>query len=158
VSRRERSLPTAAPRDDAIWSRAQDATGRIEDQLMDDRRTADREMYSLEGAVGEPCKVAVCEAEPDPPRRIGDEVSGRRHLRRWPLVANAQIVDRNELPAGASRGDPDIPAGVFDDRSRHSDRLTVGLVDPAESAILIDGQRIVDADPEAALTIFEEGR
>ena len=49
-----------------------------------------------------------------------DEVSGGRHLRRRPLVANDQIVDANELPPHASRGDPDITIDVFDDRSCHA--------------------------------------
>src|SRR4029077_15760732 len=131
----------------------------------------DREMYSFERTVREPCKVAVREAKPDPSGRIGDELARGRHpprrarvadgrssgrpRRRRPLVANDQIVDPDELPAGTPGGDPDVTIDVFDDRSRHADGLTVALVDPAELAIVKNGERIVDADPETAGMIFE---
>src|SRR4029077_5468443 len=71
-------------------------------------------------------------------------------------VANDQIMDPDELAADTPGGDPDVTINVFDDRSRHADGLTVALVDPAEPAILKNGESIVDADPEAAGMIFEE--
>src|SRR5215467_4243844 len=102
-------------------------------------------------------EVAVQKAQPDTTFRICDDPARGRHLRRWELFLDFEIVNAQKTPSRIAQSlDPDIVFDVLRDSNHHPGWTAIILVNPSKFPVLINGELVVDANPELSSVVLEE--
>src|SRR5262249_8674120 len=113
------------------------------------------EWKCLEPAAPIPSQVTAVEAKPNAFLRIGREGRSIQSLSGRDVLSHVEIGDADQ-PLWISEGHrPDTVLPILGQRPDCAERSAVAAVDEAERAALIDGQSVVNADPQAAGMILE---
>src|SRR5215469_5171534 len=105
-----------------------------------------------------PGEVAVQKTQPNATLGICHNPARGRHLRRWELSLDFEIANEQKTPPTIEQSlYPNTVFEVLRDSSHHPRGPTVILVDPYKFPVLINGELVVDANPELSGVIFKKG-
>src|SRR5262245_13530697 len=114
------------------------------------------ESKHLEPAAPIPSQVTAEEAQPNAAFRIGRDGCRVWHPRDWNVLVNREIRDADEPLRIPECDRPDVALPILGHRPDCANWAAVATVDDAERAVLVYGQSVVDADPQATSVIFQQ--